>query len=67
VQNFIVLGYIPGTNYQINFYGWVAITAAIILAYLLLRTVVRLVRWHNARVQVLASDPYLVGNSVVLE
>jgi hypothetical protein len=35
-QNFIVLGIIPGTNYQISFYGWVLVVLALALSVPLL-------------------------------
>jgi len=34
MQNFIVLGYIPGTQIQITFQGWLAIIATTALLYL---------------------------------
>lgn len=35
-QNFIVLGIIPGTSYQISFYGWLLTVSAVLLSLPLL-------------------------------
>ena len=33
MQNLIVLGIIPGTDIQVGFLGWLAISAALVLLY----------------------------------
>jgi hypothetical protein len=46
-QNFIVLGIIPGTDYQISFYGWLLTVLAVLLSLPLLfalRTQLRVIR-----------------------
>lgn len=43
-QNFVVLGIIPGTNYQISFYGWLLIVLTMLVSvplYFALRNQVR--------------------------
>ena len=35
MQNFIVLGYVPGTHIQITFGGWLMVSAAVILLAML--------------------------------
>jgi hypothetical protein len=41
MQNFIVLGIIPGTNIQVNFGMWLCVIASAILIYVSLRRVAR--------------------------
>jgi hypothetical protein len=63
MQNFIVLGYVPGTTYQINFYGWLLITASVFLAYPSVHITIRYIRKHLSQASV--SD--LAVGPVVLE
>jgi hypothetical protein len=44
MQNFIVLGYIPGTQIQINFTGWLVITASLVCMSL----IINLLHRHRA-------------------
>ena len=41
MQDFIVLGIIPGTNIQLDFNDWVLISASLIVSYVLFSYVVR--------------------------
>jgi hypothetical protein len=69
MYTFLVLGLIPGTNIQINFYAWLVIMVGlIIMAYRLLPRVVRLVSacWRklnntSARKPLHASQLHLRG------
>jgi len=37
MQNFIVLGYVPGTRFQITFGSWLAIVTGIVATWLIMK------------------------------
>jgi len=49
MQNFIVLGYIPGTQIQINFVGWLVIVSIFCVLTLVVFKLHTLINWFIAR------------------
>lgn len=45
MQNFLVLGIVPGTQYQITFTAWLALVATLLSGYLFLRMRRRTRNW----------------------
>ncbi len=48
MQNFIVLGYVPGTHIQINFTGWLIVFCSLVLSMLIIRSRWALRTWLMA-------------------
>jgi hypothetical protein len=71
VQNFIVLGYIPGTQIQITFLGWLGIVACLVGVYALIaklpskKTTETMIIIFSERYKQWLSEPVILGNRSV--